>query len=92
MPTKKKVSKRKPNSAFMKPMNPSSTLAEIIGPKALPRTQVIKKIWEYIHKHKLQDKENRRMINADEKMKVLFGGKSKADMFELAKFVSKHLK
>ena len=92
MPTKKKASKRKPNAAFMKPMKPTATLAAIIGPGALPRTQATKKIWGYIKKHKLQDKVKRIMINADAKMKVLFGGKSKVTMFELTKHVSKHLK
>ena len=85
-------SKRKPNKAFMKPMKPSEILAAIIGPKALPRTQVTKKIWQYIKKNKLQDEVKRTIINADEHMKKLFGGKNKVTMFELTKHVSKHLK
>ena len=88
----KKSSKRKPNSAFMKPMKPSETLANIIGAAALPRTQVTKKIWTYIKKNKLQDKVKRTVINADAKMKPLFGGKKKVTMFELTKYVSKHLR
>ncbi len=66
--------KRKPNAAFMKPMNPSAALAEVVGSKAIPRTEVTKKIWQYIKKNKLQDSKNRRMINADEALKVVFGG------------------
>jgi chromatin remodeling complex protein RSC6 len=88
----KKKSNRKPNAAFMKPLSPSSTLAEVIGNKAMPRTEIVKKIWDYIKKHGLQDKKNRRMINADAKLKAIFGGKSQISMFELAKVVSKHVK
>lgn len=88
----KKKGKRKGNSAFMKPMSPSAVLAAIIGPKSIPRTQVTKKIWTYIKKHKLQDKTRRIMINADAKLRALFGGKKSANMFELTKYVSKHLK
>jgi len=91
MATKTK-SKRKPNAAFMKPMTPSATLAEVVGDKAIPRTEVTKKLWNYIKKNGLQDKTNRRMINADAKMKAVFGGKSKVSMFEMTKLVSKHLK
>jgi chromatin remodeling complex protein RSC6 len=87
---KKKVA-RKPNAAFMKPMTPSGPLAAIIGSKAMPRTEVTSEIWKYIKKNKLQDAVNRRMINADEKLRALFG-KAQASMFELTKFVSKHLK
>ena len=87
---KKKVA-RKPNPAFMKPLTPSGPLAAIIGSTPMPRTEVTSKIWAYIKKNKLQDAVNKRMINADEKLKELFG-KAKADMFELTKFVSKHLK
>ena len=90
--TTKTASKRKPNAAFMKPMTPTATLAAIIGPSALPRTQATKKIWIYIKKNNLQDKEKRTVINADAKMKELFGGKSKVTMFELTKHVSKNLK
>lgn len=83
--------KRKPNAAFMKPLTPQGPLAAIIGAKAMPRTEVTSEIWKYIKKNKLQDAVNRRMINADEKLKALFG-KAQASMFELTKFVSKHLK
>jgi len=84
--------KRKPNAAFMKPMNPSASLAEVVGSKAIPRTEVTKKLWAYIKKNKLQDSKNRRMINADEALKVVFGGKKQVSMFEMTKLVSKHLK
>jgi chromatin remodeling complex protein RSC6 len=83
---------RKPSAAFMKPMTPSDSLAEVIGSKALPRTQVTKKLWDYIKKHKLQDNKNRRMINGDEALKKVFGGKKQVSMFEMTKLVSKHLK
>jgi upstream activation factor subunit UAF30 len=84
--------KRKPNAAFMKPMNPSATLAAVIGSNAMPRTEVTKKIWAYIKKNNLQDKKNRRNINADEKLKPVFGGKAQVSMFEMTKLVNKHLK
>ncbi|MBX3254574.1 MAG: SWIB/MDM2 domain-containing protein [Chitinophagaceae bacterium] len=87
-----KKSARKPNAAFMAPLTPSAALGDVIGSKPLPRTEVIKKIWEYIRKNKLQDSTNRRMINADDKLKTLFGGKSQISMFDLAKIVSNHLK
>ena len=90
-PAKKKT-KRKPNPAFMKPMTPSAVLAAVVGSGDLPRTQAVKKIWAYIKRNGLQDKKNRRNINADAKLRPLFGGKSQATMFELAKFVNKHLK
>ncbi len=89
-PAKKKA-KRKPNPAFMKPMTPSPALAAVIGPKARPRSQVAKSIWDYIKKNKLQDNKNRRMINADANLKVVFGGKSQVSMFDMTKLVSKHL-
>jgi upstream activation factor subunit UAF30 len=88
----KKKSARKPNAAFMAPLTPSPALAEVVGSKGIPRTQIIKKIWDYIKKNNLQDKKNRRMINADEKLKVIFGGKTQISMFELAKIVNKHVK
>ncbi len=88
---KKKPAKRKPNAAFMKPMTPDAALAEIVGTKALPRTQVTKKIWEYIKKEKLQDKVKRTMIHADALLKPVLGGKSKVTMFELTKYVNKHI-
>ena len=84
--------KRKPNAAFMKPMSPSATLAAVIGSGSMPRTEVTKKIWGYIKRNGLQDKKNRRNINADDKLKAVFGGKSSVSMFEMTKLVSKHLK
>ena len=83
--------KRKPNAAFMKEMTPSSTLAEIVGSKPLPRTEVVKKLWAYIRKNNLQDAKERRMINADDKLKAVFGGKKQVSMFEMTKLVSKQL-
>jgi upstream activation factor subunit UAF30 len=93
-PKKKKRAgaKRKPNAAFMKPMTPSATLAAVIGANAMPRTEVTKKMWQYIKRHSLQDKKNRRMINADDKLKPLFGGKGQVSMFDMTKLVSRHLK
>lgn len=82
----------KKNSAFMKALQPSAELAEIVGSKALPRTEVVKKLWAYIKKNKLQDPKNKRNINADEKLKPVFGGKKQVNMFEMTKLVSKHLK
>jgi len=92
--TKKAAAKkpaRKPNAAFMAPLTPSSALAEVIGSKGLPRTEIVKKIWEHIKKNNLQDKNNRRMINADGKLRPIFG-KDQISMFELAKVVNKHVK
>jgi upstream activation factor subunit UAF30 len=91
-PAKKSGAKRKPNAAFMKPMTPSAALAAVIGAKAMPRTEVTKKIWDYIKKNKLQDAKNRRMINADDKLKEVFAGKKQVSMFEMTKLVSKQLK
>ncbi|HEY8933686.1 MAG TPA: SWIB/MDM2 domain-containing protein [Cyclobacteriaceae bacterium] len=88
----KKKSARKPNAAFMAALTPSAALADVIGAKAIPRTEIIKKIWDYIKKNGLQDKKNKRMINADAKLKVLFAGKTQISMFDLAKIVSKHVK
>ena len=88
----KKKAARKPNAAFMKPVTPSATLAEVVGAKAMPRTEVTKKLWAYIKKNGLQDKKNRRMINADDALKAVFGGKSQVNMFAMTKLVSKHLK
>ena len=88
---KKTTSKRKPNAAFMAPLKPSAALAAIVGAKALPRTQVIKKLWFYIKKHKLQDPKNMRNIRADAALKQVFKGKSVVSMFELTKLVSKNL-
>ena len=89
---KKKKSARKPNAAFMKPVTPDAVLAEVIGSKAVPRTEVTKKLWAYIKKHGLQDKKNKRMINSDASLKPVFGGKSTVNMFEMTKLVSKHVK
>ena len=87
-----KKSKRKPNAAFMKPVQPDAKLAEVVGAKAIPRTEVTKKLWAYIKKNKLQDKTKRTMINADDKLRAVFGGKRQVSMFEMTKLVSKHLK
>jgi len=89
---KKPAAKRKPNAAFMKAMMPSAVLAAVVGSMPLPRTEVTKKIWDYIKKNKLQDAINRRLINADEKLRAVFGGKGKVSMFEMTKLVSNHLK
>jgi chromatin remodeling complex protein RSC6 len=89
---KKTRVKRKPNAAFMKAMTPSNVLGSIIGNKPMPRTEVTKKIWEYIKKNKLQDALKRTMINADDKMRELFGGKRQVSMFEMTKHINKHLK
>ncbi len=89
---KAKKAKRKPNAAFMKPMTPSATLAAVVGSGSMPRTEVTKKIWGYIKRHGLQDKKNKRMINSDDKLKAVFGGKGQVSMFEMTKLVSKHLK
>jgi upstream activation factor subunit UAF30 len=89
--TKKTASKRKPNAAFMKPLSPSATLATIVGAKPLPRTEVTKKLWAYIKKNGLQDQKERRMINADDNLKAVFGGKKTVSMFEMTKLISKHL-
>jgi chromatin remodeling complex protein RSC6 len=88
---KAKGKKRKANAAFMKPMSPSATLAAVIGSSSMPRTEVTKKIWGYIKRNGLQDKKNRRMINADEKLRPIFG-KGQVSMFEMTKLVSRHLK
>lgn len=82
---------RKPNAAFMKPMTPSATLGAVIGANPLPRTEVTKKVWDYIKKNKLQDLANKRMINADDKLKAVFGGKKQVSMFEMTKLISNHL-
>ena len=99
MPAKKaarkpaaKKSARKPNAAFMKPLQPSAALAKVVGERPLPRTEVVKKIWAYIKKNNLQDKVNRRNINADDKLKVVFGGKKTVSMFEMTKLVNDNLK
>jgi upstream activation factor subunit UAF30 len=86
------MAKRKPNPAFMKAMTPSPALAEVVGSKPIPRTEVTKRLWAYIKKHKLQDAKNKRMIKSDEALKPVFGGKSTVNMFEMTKLVNKHLK
>ena len=86
------VAKREPNAAFMKALTPSATLAEVVGSKALPRTEVVKKMWAYIKKNGCQDKKNKRMINADAKLKAIFAGKGQVSMFDMNKHLAKHLK
>jgi upstream activation factor subunit UAF30 len=93
---KKKVvrrsgAKRKPNPAFMKPMQPDSALAAVVGDRPQPRTQITKKVWDYIKARGLQDRVNRRMINADDNLQMVFGGKKQVSMFEMTKLVNKHL-
>ena len=92
-PAKKAVkkAKRKPNPALMAPLTPSATLAEVVGNKPQARGQIVKNLWAYIKKHGLQDNKNRRQINADDKLKKVFGGKSTVNMFEMTKLVSKHI-
>ncbi|HET9701067.1 MAG TPA: SWIB/MDM2 domain-containing protein [Burkholderiales bacterium] len=90
-PKKAKV-KRAPNPAFMMPKTPSEALAAVVGAAAAARTEITKKVWDYIKKNKLQDSINKRMINADEALKKVFGGKSQVSMFEMTKLISKHLK
>jgi len=87
-----KKTKRKLNPALLKPYTPSAALAEVVGSKAIPRSEVVKKLWVYIKANKLQDSKNKRMINADAKLKPVFSGKGQVSMFEMAKHISKHLK
>jgi upstream activation factor subunit UAF30 len=89
---KKATSKRKPNAAFMKPVQPDAALSEVVGSKPIPRTELTKKLWLYIKKNKLQDQKNKRMIKADDSLKVVFGGKATVNMFEMTKLVNKHVK
>jgi upstream activation factor subunit UAF30 len=91
-PAKKAASKRKPNAAFMKPMQPDAQLAPVVGSQPMPRTEVTKKLWGYIKRKGLQDAKERRMINADDALKVVFGGKTRVSMFDMTKLVSRHLK
>jgi len=92
-PAKKKAaSKRKPNAAFMKPMHPTAALAAVVGSSPMPRTEVTKKLWQYIKRKGLQDQKERRMINADDALKVVLGGKARVSMFDMTKLVNKHLK
>ena len=88
----KPANPRKPNAAFMKALTPSEVLAAVVGATPLPRTEVTKKIWEYIKKFKLQNELNKRLIDADEKLKAVFGGKKQVSMFEMTKLISDHLK
>ena len=87
----KKKAPRKPNPAFMKALTPSSALAAVVGSSPLPRTEVVKKVWVYIKANGLQDSANKRMINADDKLKAVFGGKSQVSMFDMAKHLANHL-
>ena len=89
---KKKASKRKPSAAFMRPVMPDAALAVVVGSKGLPRTELTKKLWTYIKRRGLQDKKNRRMINADDALKAVFGGKRQVSMFEMTKLVSRHVR
>jgi len=91
-PAKKAATKRKPNAAFMKPMQPDATLVPVVGSQPMPRTEVTKKLWGYIKRKGLQDQKERRMINADDALKVVFGGKTRVSMFDMTKLVSRHLK
>ena len=92
MKKKAKAGKRKPSAAFMKPMQPSAALGAVVGTKPIPRTEETKKLWAYIKRKGLQDKKNRRNINADDNLKVVFGGRKTVNMFEMTKLVNKHLK
>ena len=89
---KKAAKKRKPNAAFMKPVQPDAALSDVVGNKPIPRTELTKKLWAYIKKNGLQDKKKKVNINADDKLKVVFGGKKTVSMFEMTKLVSKHVK
>ena len=90
--TKAKKSKRKPNSAFMRPVQPDEKLSAIVGSKPLPRSELTKKLWDYIKKHGCQDKKKRTQINADDALRPVFNGKSQVSMFEMTKLVSGHIK
>ena len=84
-------SARRPNAAFMRPVTPSPKLADVVGSKPIPRTEVTKRLWDYIKKNRLQDQNNKRMIKADAALKDVFGGRSQVNMFEMTKLVNKHL-
>ena len=88
----KKAKKRTPNAAFMAPKQPDAALAAVVGGSPIPRTEITKKLWQYIKRNGLQDQKERRMINADDKLKAVFGGKGKVSMFEMTKLVNKHIK
>lgn len=87
-----KKKKRKPNAAFMKPVQPDAMLSAVVGDKPIPRTELTKKLWVYIKKNGLQDKKKKTNINADDKLKAVFGGKRTVSMFEMTKLVSRHVK
>ena len=91
-PAAKKAKKRTPNAAFMAPKQPDASLAAVVGGSPMPRTEITKKLWQYIKRNSLQDAKERRMINADDKLKPVFGGKGKVSMFEMTKLVNKHIK
>ena len=91
-PAKKAGKKRTPNAAFMAPKTPAGPLAAVVGSNPIPRTEITKKLWQYIKRNGLQDAKERRMINADDKLKAVFGGKGKVSMFEMTKLVNKHIK
>ncbi len=88
---KKSTTKRQPSAAFMKPMQPSAELAAVVGSAPLPRTEVTKKLWAYIKRKGLQDSKNKRMINADDNLRPVFGGSKQVSMFEMTRLVNKHL-
>ena len=92
MPTKTEKPTRKPNAALLKPVQPDAALSAIVGSTPLPRSEMTKKLWEYIKKHKLQDENKKTLINADAALKVVFGGKAQVSMFEMTKLVSGHVK
>ncbi len=87
-----KRAKRAPNPAFMRPMQPSDDLGAVVGARPMPRTEVTKRIWDYIRRNGLQDQKNRRMINADDRLRAVFGGRRQVSMFEMTKLVNNHLK
>ena len=89
---KRTGAKRAPNPAFMKPMQPDAALAAVVGNNPMPRTEITKKLWQYIKRNGCQDQKERRMINADDKLRPVFGGKNKVSMFEMTKLVNKHMK
>ena len=91
MPTKKKAPARKANAAFLKPVQPDDALAKVVGAKPVPRTELTKKVWDYVKKNKLQDAKNKRQINADDALKAVFNGKKSVTMFEMTALVNKHL-
>src|SRR5437660_4198667 len=91
MPKTKKTSKRKPNPAFMRPVQPDDKLAAVVGSTPLPRSELTKKLWKYIKRHGLQDKKKRTQINADDSLRPVFNGKSQVSMFEMTKLISGHI-